>query len=64
MYDNINRDTQLLHWKEGRGILARPLVLGRVYQMFEEMTESQARQQILNEVGEYCDRFHVKKEYG
>ena len=31
--------------------------------MFEKMTESQARQQLLKEVGEYCDRFHVKKEY-
>ncbi len=31
--------------------------------MFENKTESQARQEILQLVGEYCDRFHQKKEY-
>jgi CDP-6-deoxy-D-xylo-4-hexulose-3-dehydrase len=31
--------------------------------MFEEMNEQQAREQILREVAEYCDKFHKKKEY-
>lgn len=31
--------------------------------MFENKTEAQARQEILELVGEYCDRFHQKKEY-
>ena len=31
--------------------------------MFEGMTEQQAREQILNMVGEYCDTYHKKKEY-
>ena len=31
--------------------------------MFENKTESQARQEILELVGEYCDRFHQKKTY-
>ena len=31
--------------------------------MFENMTENEAREQILSMVGEYCDTFHKKKEY-
>ena len=31
--------------------------------MFENKTESQARQEILELVGEYCDRFHQKKVF-
>lgn len=31
--------------------------------MFENMTEQQAREEILNMVGQYCDTFHKKKEY-
>ena len=31
--------------------------------MFEHKTESQAREEILNLVAEYCDRFHQKKPY-
>ena len=31
--------------------------------MFENMTEAQAREQILQEVSAYCDTFHNKKEY-
>ena len=31
--------------------------------MFEHNTEAEARQQILELVGEYCDRFHQKKAY-
>ena len=31
--------------------------------MFETMTEKEARQQILELVGEYCNQFHKKKEY-
>lgn len=31
--------------------------------MFENMTESQARENIVSMVKEYCDTFHVKKEY-
>jgi CDP-6-deoxy-D-xylo-4-hexulose-3-dehydrase len=31
--------------------------------MFENKTESQARQEILAAVEEYCDKYHVKKEY-
>ncbi len=31
--------------------------------MFEEKTEAQARQEILELVGEYCDRFHQKKPF-
>ncbi len=31
--------------------------------MFENKTEAQARAQILEMVGEYCDRFHAKKPY-
>lgn len=31
--------------------------------MFENKTEAQARQEILELVGEYCDRFHQKKDY-
>lgn len=31
--------------------------------MFEGMTEQQAREEILNMVGEYCDIYHKKKEY-
>ncbi len=31
--------------------------------MFENKTESQARQEILELVGEYCDRFHQKKPF-
>ena len=31
--------------------------------MFENKTEVQARQEILELVGEYCDRFHQKKQY-
>ena len=31
--------------------------------MFENMTEAQAREQILQEVSVYCDTFHNKKEY-
>ncbi len=31
--------------------------------MFEHMTEQQAREEILQMVGEYCDRFHQKKPY-
>ncbi len=31
--------------------------------MFEHMTEQQAREEILQMVGEYCDRFHRKKGY-
>lgn len=31
--------------------------------MFENKTEAQARQEILNLVEEYCDRFHQKKPY-
>ena len=31
--------------------------------MFENMSEQEARQQILSEVRAYCDRFHTQKEY-
>lgn len=31
--------------------------------MFEGKTEQQAREEILNMVGEYCDTYHKKKEY-
>lgn len=31
--------------------------------MFEDKTEAQARAEILEMVGEYCDRFHTKKPY-
>nr|WP_027218618.1 lipopolysaccharide biosynthesis protein RfbH [Butyrivibrio fibrisolvens] len=31
--------------------------------MFENMSEQEARQQILSEVSAYCDRFHTQKEY-
>ena len=31
--------------------------------MFDNMTEQQARKQILDMVGEYCDKFHKKKEF-
>ena len=31
--------------------------------MFEHKTEAQAREEILNLVAEYCDRFHQKKSY-
>ncbi len=31
--------------------------------MFENKTEAQARAEILEMVGEYCDRFHTKKPY-
>lgn len=31
--------------------------------MFDNMNEKQARDQILELVGEYCDKFHKKKEY-
>lgn len=31
--------------------------------MFENMTETEAREQILQEVSAYCDTFHNKKEY-
>ena len=31
--------------------------------MFENMTEQQAREEILNMVGQYCDTYHKKKEY-
>ncbi|MDE6530769.1 MAG: lipopolysaccharide biosynthesis protein RfbH [Lachnospiraceae bacterium] len=31
--------------------------------MFENMTEQQAREEILNMVGQYCDIYHKKKEY-
>ncbi len=31
--------------------------------MFENKTEVQSRQEILELVGEYCDRFHQKKQY-
>ena len=31
--------------------------------MFEHKTEAQAREEILNQVAEYCDRFHQKKLY-
>ncbi len=31
--------------------------------MFEQKTEAQAREEILQLVGEYCDRFHQKKSY-
>lgn len=31
--------------------------------MFENMTEAQAREQILAEVDSYCKKYHVKKEY-
>ncbi len=31
--------------------------------MFEQKTEAQARQEILELVGEYCDRFHQKKHF-
>ena len=31
--------------------------------MFENMTEAQAREQILAEVASYCKKYHVKKEY-
>ena len=31
--------------------------------MFENMTEAQAKEQILKEVAEYCDKFHKKKDY-
>ena len=31
--------------------------------MFENMTEAEAREQILQEVSAYCDAFHNKKEY-
>ena len=31
--------------------------------MFENMTEEQAKQQILKEVAAYCDKFHNQKTY-
>jgi CDP-6-deoxy-D-xylo-4-hexulose-3-dehydrase len=31
--------------------------------LFENMSEQEARQQILSEVSAYCDRFHTQKEY-
>lgn len=31
--------------------------------MFEQMTERQAREAILREVSEYCDKFHAKKPF-
>lgn len=31
--------------------------------MFEQKTEAQAKQEILEMVGEYCERFHQKKSY-
>lgn len=31
--------------------------------MFENKTEEQARQEILELTGEYCERFHRKKAY-
>ena len=31
--------------------------------MFENMNESEARQQILKAVGEYCDKYHNNKTY-
>ena len=31
--------------------------------MFEHKTEAQAKQEILEMVGEYCERFHQKKSY-
>ena len=31
--------------------------------MFEDMNEQQAREKILEQVAEYCDKFHQKKEY-
>lgn len=31
--------------------------------MFDNMSEQEARQQILSEVRAYCDRFHTQKEY-
>lgn len=31
--------------------------------MFENKTEEQAKQEILNLVAEYCDKFHNQKEY-
>lgn len=31
--------------------------------MFENMTEQEAREKILNEVKEYCDRYHAPKEF-
>ncbi|MCR4903656.1 MAG: lipopolysaccharide biosynthesis protein RfbH [Butyrivibrio sp.] len=31
--------------------------------MFEDMNEQEAREHILKEVAEYCDKFHQKKEY-
>lgn len=31
--------------------------------MFENMSEQEARQQILSEIRAYCDRFHTQKEY-
>ena len=31
--------------------------------MFENKTEEQAKQEILNIVAEYCDKFHNQKEY-
>ena len=30
--------------------------------MFENMTEQEAKKQILESVGEYCDRFHNRKK--
>lgn len=31
--------------------------------MFDEKTEKQAREEILNAVSEYCDKYHKKKDY-
>ena len=31
--------------------------------MFEEMNEKEAREHILQEVAQYCEKFHAKKEY-
>lgn len=31
--------------------------------MFENLTEQQAKKEILNQVAEYCDKYHVKAEY-
>ena len=37
---------------------------GKRLNMYENMTEEEARRQILESVGEYCDRFHnVKREF-
>lgn len=39
-------------------------IIGREKKMFQDMTEEQAKKQILNMVAEYCDTFHnTKKEF-